>query len=118
MSNKRKTWRCFFCDEVFIDKQDAAIHFGVFDACEADQTACQLMKHQVKVVEYIRCLESEVRDLQSQVHNETHPLLSAIYDIQHEVDSRERSAEERGYAKGVAEMKAQGYCVEPMKHAT
>lgn len=33
----RKQWRCFFCDEVFTRRKDAAEHFGRDDACEAEE---------------------------------------------------------------------------------
>lgn len=112
----KKQWRCFFCDEVFTSKDKAAQHFGAFDACEADEVACKLLPYQEKVLKYIRDLETHVRELQSQVHKDSHPLLASIYDIQHEMASRERIAEERRFAKGVADMKKQGLCVEPAKH--
>lgn len=111
------SWRCFFCDEVFKNRKSAAIHFGVFDSCEPDDVACKMLsKPQQTIMQYIRELENEVRSLQEQVHNETHPLLTAVFDAQDEMSSREKTAEERGYAKGVADMKTQGYCVEPAKH--
>lgn len=112
----RKQWRCFFCDEVFTDKDKAAQHFGAFEACEADEPACKLMPYQEKVLKYVRELESEVRRLMAAQHDETHPLLQTLYETQSEIDIRERKAEEKGYSKGVADMKAQGYCVEPAKH--
>jgi hypothetical protein len=34
-----KTWRCFFCDEVFRDRQSAREHFGEQN-CESDPPAC------------------------------------------------------------------------------
>lgn len=112
----KKQWRCYFCDEVFTSKDKAAQHFGVFEACEADEVACKLLPHQEKVLKYIRELESEVRTLMAERHDESHPLLASVYDIQHEMASRERTAEERGYTKGVADMHKQGFCVEPSKH--
>lgn len=105
----KKQWRCFFCDEVFTSKNKAAQHFGAFEACEADEIACKLLPHQEKVLKYIRDLESEVRTLTAERHEESHPLLASLYDIQHELASRERTAEERGFAKGVDAMKKQGY---------
>lgn len=112
----KKQWRCFFCDEVFTDRNKAAQHFGAFEACEADEVACKLLPYQEKVLKYIRDLENQVRELQAQVHTESHPLLEALYEVQHEAESRVSAANNKGYAKGVADMKSQGYCVEPAKH--
>lgn len=110
------SWRCFFCDEVFKNREEAALHFGVFDACEADEVACKLVPNQQKVLKYIRELENQVRDLLAERHEDSHPLLDALFDAQNEVNSREKLAEEKGYAKGVADMIKQGYCVESSKH--
>jgi hypothetical protein len=35
----RKSWRCFFCDEVFSDRHEAWLHFGD-DNCTSDIPAC------------------------------------------------------------------------------
>lgn len=113
----KKKWRCYFCDEVLTTKEKAALHFGVFESCEPDEVACKMLsKPQEAIAKYIRELEGQVRELQEQVHNETHPLLEALQDAQYEAESRVRNAEEKGYLKGVNDMKAQGYCSEPAKH--
>lgn len=107
------SWRCFFCDEVFKTREAAAIHFGVFDSCEPDEVACKMLaKPQQTIIKYIRDCENEIRRLQDAQNEETHPLLTAVFDAQ----AREKAAEEKGYAKGVADMMKQGYCVEPAKH--
>lgn len=108
----RKQWRCFFCDDVFRSAKAAALHFGAFDSCEPDVTACKLMAHQEQVLEYIRGLEDEIRLYQA----ENHPMLKAMFTL--EADHRQAliRAEEAGYNKGVQDMKAQGYCTEPQKH--
>lgn len=114
MSDKNKEWRCFFCDEVFTTEKEAAEHFGCFDACEADTPACKLMQHQKQFIKYVRELENEVRQYQA----ENKPLQKAIWCLENEIYIKEKQAEERGYAKGVSDMKSQGYCVEPQKHAS
>ena len=108
----RKQWRCFFCDEVFTNKEKAALHFGVFEACEVDEPACKLMQHQERFLEYVRGLEQEIRLYQ----DENAPLQKALWDVHHEIQTKVNEAEEKGYAKGVADMIKQGYCVEPNKH--
>lgn len=40
MSDLREVWRCFHCDEVFTDRQQAYDHFGPDDACEKLPAAC------------------------------------------------------------------------------
>lgn len=37
---RRKTWRCFHCDEVFRSHKSAYYHFGPDDGCEKDPPAC------------------------------------------------------------------------------
>lgn len=108
----RKQWRCFFCDDVFTSPKAAALHFGVFDSCEPDTTACKLMSHQQDLLEYIRGLEDEVRLYQA----ENHPTIKAMFALEDEMRRAIVKAEQAGYDKGVADMKAQGFCVEPQKH--
>lgn len=106
------SWRCFFCDEVFKSREKAALHFGCFDSCEPDTTACKLLSHQEKILEYVRGLEDEIKQYQS----ENIPLLQAMWVLEADMATKVKEAENNGYAKGVADMKAQGYCVEPAKH--
>lgn len=109
----RKQWRCFFCDEVFTSRKFAAEHFGCDDACEADVPACKLTSHEGHLVTYIRKLEKEVRRYQS----EDSDVLRSIQALECAQGVAITRAEERGYAKGVADMKAQGQCPEPKAHA-
>ena len=108
----RKQWRCFFCDDVFRSPKAASLHFGTFGSCEPDVTACKLMSDQARVLEYIRELEDEVRRYQ----DENHPTIQAMYAVRAEMRQAVIKAEQAGYDKGVADMKAQGFCVEPQKH--
>lgn len=97
----RKQWRCFFCDEVFTRRQDAAEHFGCDDACEADIPACRLTAHEGHLVHYIRKLENELRRYQT----EDSDVMRSIMTL--EADHRQAliRAEEDGYNKGVQDMK-------------
>lgn len=108
----RKQWRCFFCDDVFHSHKAAALHFGSFDSCEPDVTACKLMSHQQHVLEYIRGLEEEISLYQA----DNHPTIKAVYAVEDEMRRAVRRAEEDGYNRGVSDMKAQGLCVEPSRH--
>jgi hypothetical protein len=96
----RKRWRCFFCDEVFTSSKAAALHFGTFDSCEPDTTACKLMSHQQHVLEYIRGLEEEIRQYQ----DENHPTIKALYALEDDMRRAVVRAEEEGYNKGVRDM--------------
>lgn len=108
----RKQWRCFFCDEVFSRREDAAEHFGCNDSCEADVPACKIAAHESHLVKYIRKLENELRQ---RMHEDT-GLHRAIYTLENELRREVQGAEEKGYDKGVADMKQQGYCTEPAAH--
>lgn len=108
----RKTWRCFFCDDVFTSRKAAGLHFGTFDSCEPDVTACKLMANQQHVIEYIRGLEQEISLYQA----ENVPMLKAMYAVEDDMRRAVAQAEETGYARGVADMQKQGLCVEPEKH--
>lgn len=108
----KKQWRCFFCDEVFTSRDKAAQHFGVFEACEADEPACKLMQHQERFIQYVRGLEEEIRLYQ----DDNQPLQRAIWDLEATIADKVRTAEEQGYAKAVNDMQKQGYCPEPQRH--
>lgn len=107
-----KQWRCFFCDEVFTRAKDAAEHFGVFDSCEADIPACKLTEHEGHMLKYIRRLEAELR---RHLREDT-DLHRAIASLETESAGKIRAAEEKGYANGVSDMKAQGLCADPAAH--
>lgn len=109
----RKQWRCFFCDEVFTSWKHAAEHFGCDDACEADMPACKLTAHEGHLVTYIRKLEKEVRRYMS----EDSDVMRSIQAQEADHRTALVRAEERGYAKGVVDMKAQGLCADPGAHA-
>jgi hypothetical protein len=109
----RKQWRCFFCDEVFKRPRDAAEHFGCDDACEADVPACKIAAHEGHLIHYIRKLEKELRRYQT----EDSDVMRSIATLESDMAQKVRQAEELGYAKGVRDMKAQGFCAEPQAHA-
>lgn len=96
----RKQWRCFFCDEVFTGFKQAAEHFGVDDACEADIPACKLTAHEGHLITYIRKLEKELRRYMT----EDSDVMRSIQTL--EADHRQAliRAEEAGYNKGVRDM--------------
>lgn len=105
-------WRCFFCDEVFTTRGLAAEHFGTEVGCDYPTPACQIKAHEGHLVTYIRKLEEEL----GVWNRESHQIQQAILTLEGEVATQVRQAEERGYSRGVEDMKKQGFCVEPQKH--
>jgi hypothetical protein len=57
----RKTWRCFFCDEVFTSRHEAWLHFGE-ENCTSDVPACvdPLRTDEKKRLDEVRELRAEV----------------------------------------------------------
>lgn len=85
-------WRCFHCDVVFNNYQDAAIHFGVYRMQEMHTPACQ-----IDIAEYRR-MEAENKDYREEdatIHRQMRGM---------EIDHARalRRAEEDGYAKGLS----------------
>lgn len=95
----RKTWRCFFCDEVFTRRKDASEHFGCFDSCEADIPACKIAAHEGHLVHYIRTLEGELR----RYRDEDSDVMRSIMTLESEHAAALRNEEEKGYARGLAD---------------
>jgi hypothetical protein len=98
----RKHWRCFFCDEVFTRFKDAAEHFGVDDACEADVPACKIAAHEGHLVRYIRKLEHELRRHMT----EDSDVMRAIMTLEAEHRQALIRAEEAGFEKGMRDGRA------------
>jgi len=111
-----KEWRCFFCDELFINKEAAAEHFGDWMGCEADVPACKIKAEEGPLITYIRKLHQELQGY----YQEDNELFSTIEKLQFQCTELERkgfqAAEQRGYDNGVRDMKAQGLCPEPQMH--
>ena len=103
-------WRCFFCDEIFTTRGLAAEHFGTEVGCDYPLPACQIKEHEGHLVHYIRQLEEEL----GVWRKPRHP--NAIVALEGEFADKVRRADD-GFARGVADMKKQGSCVEPEKHA-
>lgn len=106
----RKQWRCFFCDQVFTRRQDAAEHFG---AEQEDSLACQITAHEGHLVHYIRDLEARLR----RHDDESTDVMRSIMTLEADTARKVRQAEEKGFARGVEDMKAQGYCADPQAHS-
>ncbi|CAJ6623501.1 Uncharacterised protein [Burkholderia pseudomallei] len=83
-------WRCFHCDEVFDDRDAAALHFGT---TERQVPACT-----IDVAEY-RAMEQRM----SRYNEEDTDLHREIYRLQARHQSDLRREEEKGYARGLAD---------------
>lgn len=99
----RKTWRCFFCDEVFTRREDAALHFGEFDREVADEPLCQIKAHETHLGLALRKAHQEIKRLLSDEDDAT---LRSLMDLEGDVNRRVTSAEETGYGRGVRDMQA------------
>lgn len=95
---KRKTWRCFHCDEVFTNPRHAAEHFGYE---EGFTPACKLSISEGHLITYIRKLEAEI----NRHRREDSDVLRAMHAREAEQFEAVRRAEERGYDRGVQEAK-------------
>jgi len=85
-------WRCFHCDEVFTESEEAAKHFGVD---QSKQPGCQ-----IDVAKYRR-LEAEA----ASYRNEDTALHKEINALQAEIEVAKRRAEDDGYARGLRDAK-------------
>ena len=88
MSKKRKTWRCFHCDEVFRGVIKASLHFGDYQNATP---ACQ--------IDIVRVRETEA--LLARYREEDTDLHRRIARMETEHGIALRRAEEAGYAKGL-----------------
>lgn len=108
---RRKTWRCFFCNETFTNPAHAAEHFGVQEGV-SDIPACKIKGHEGHLITYIRKLQAELR----RYDEEQDHLTLAWLSMQAEHAEELKRAEDKGYGRGVQDMKAQGLCPEPGAH--
>lgn len=105
----RKQWRCFHCDAVFRSASEAGIHFG---ADEAATCAC-VMRHEQHLVEHIRDLEAQL----ASYRDDRDQIMRSIMMLEGEHAAELRREEEKGYERGVRDMKAQGLCADPQAHS-
>lgn len=92
-----ETWRCFHCDEVFTDREQAALHFGT---TQMQKPACQFDVAALRETEALmRRYQEEDTDLHRQ-----------IYGMQAKHNADLQRAEEQGYARG---LKDAGYTDHP-----
>lgn len=103
---KKKTWRCFHCDEVFLSAARAREHFGDDQGALA---ACQLKGVDNDLIAIIR---SQERALAS-YRREDSAILRAWRSKEAEAQMAAVHAEETGFDRGVQAMKRDGWRIEP-----
>lgn len=87
-------WRCFHCSEVFTTQHEAQLHFGKGEFYDA---ICQVDGERFRELEYtVRMYREEDTELHREIHR-----LHAHYG------NAMRQEEEKGYARGIADMQAQ-----------
>jgi hypothetical protein len=84
-----REWRCFYCDEVFTDPEDARVHFG--DDCMSD-TACQIVRAVREAARQLARYRAEDSDKDRE-----------FYRMQAEHTVALRRAEEEGYRRGLVD---------------
>jgi hypothetical protein len=90
IADRRETWTCFHCGEVFTDRALAVEHFG---ASEMQDAACQ-----IDIAKYREMEELHARNLAEDTERDR-----TIYRLQAEMTVKMRQEEEKGYARGLAD---------------
>lgn len=86
-----ESWRCFYCDEVFTDRESAHLHFGAGNFLDQKTPGCQ-----IDIAAY-RAMEETVRRYQEEdadIHRSMHRMAG-----EHALALRRE--EEKGYARGL-----------------
>jgi hypothetical protein len=97
-----KRWTCFHCTETFATAEAARLHFG--PDCRSSP-ACQIKASEGGLVAEIRRLEAKLARYQVE-DSDTDRAMYAM-QARHAVELRE--AEDKGFARGVADMRKHGW---------
>lgn len=90
-------WRCFFCDEVFIDREKALDHFGSDEGCYSEGAACKLTEQEGGILRFYREALNEIKRLQS----DDGPSHRTFYALGAEHTTALLREEEKGFARGL-----------------
>ena len=88
------SWKCFHCNETFTDRDAAIEHFGVY---ESQEPACQ-----IDIPKYREMEELHARNLTGDTERDR-----VIYRLQTEHPAALRREEEKGYACGLRDARAE-----------
>jgi len=99
-------WRCFHCDEVFDNVSCAAEHFGLN---ENSNPGCieKVIGGENGLLRRVRSLEGELAQSLFDASNETGAVENYVHGLRADHASELLREEERGYAKGVSDMRAE-----------
>lgn len=98
-----RSWRCFHCDELFLDEEKARLHFG---ASEMREPICHMTPEQIREME--KELDS-YRDEDTALHRQ-------IMSLRADHSTALRAEEEKGYARGLRDARMEG--IEPIARET
>jgi hypothetical protein len=106
----KQGWRCFHCQELFTDKRLAEDHFGR-DA--ESNPACQIKAGAERsLLRALRKAEYYANDVMQELRDETTEAARAHYAQTNRHAEQLQAAEELGYERAIAEIRANG--LEPL----
>lgn len=111
MTDDNRTWRCFFCDEVFTDVEAAHEHFGDEGGCDPEPPACKLNQMEGGLLKLYREALAEIHTYQL----EDNASFREFYALGADHFQECRRAEEEGYARGLKDGKALARQWRPIK---
>lgn len=100
VSHTGTPWRCFHCEEVFTDRAEAALHFS--DHLQGDP-ACKLNAMEGGLLKLVRDQEDELHRFRT----EETASYREFYSLGADHAQALRREEEKGYARGVADARAE-----------
>lgn len=95
-------WRCFHCSEICATEAHAREHFG---GVRGALTACELKSSDRHLIEVIRDQEEQLERYRA----EDSEIMRAMRCQSGEHAEALRAAEEKGYARGIADMRKDGW---------
>jgi len=96
-----KNWRCYHCDEVFVTDADARNHFG---STQGAEPACRIkVAGEFALLNALRNAEEELE----RYRREDSDVLRAMHSMQSDHAIALRREEEKGYARGLADGRAE-----------
>jgi len=108
------SWRCFHCDEVFTDQHRARLHFGTEEGCVP---ACHIKASEGGLLKALRDAEDAARDAWAAIHSEGTDIMAAWRGAQARHHQAVTSAEERGYERGLQDMREEVEALRRILHA-
>lgn len=96
---RRETWRCFHCDEVFDRRHAAQMHFGY---TECSDPACRIKAGaEGSILEALRRAETDAEAATAAMHDESSEGWRAYHNLASRVREQVEAAENLGYERGL-----------------